>query len=140
METSSKNSRITDWVLRLIPVAILVMAIPPKFAADPAAVSLFSALGAEPFGRVATAVFETLAIILLLVPGTVVFGGLLVAGLMSGAILSHFVVLGIFLDGDPSMFMMATVAFASGLVLMWRRRCEIPLLSQFVRSCRSPVT
>jgi hypothetical protein len=68
----------------------------------------------------------------------VVFGALLVAGLMSGAVLSHFVVLGVFLDGDPSMFMMALVGFAVGLVLAWRRRCEIPLLNQFVRSCQAP--
>jgi uncharacterized membrane protein YphA (DoxX/SURF4 family) len=127
-----------DWALRLIPAAILVMAIPPKFMADPAAVSLFSQLGAEPFGRVATGVFEALAVLLLLCPGTVVFGALLVAGLMSGAVLSHFVVLGVFLDGDPSMFMMALVGFAVGLVLAWRRRCEIPLLNQFVRSCQAP--
>jgi len=57
---------------------------------------------------------------------------------MSGAILSHFVVLGIFLDGDPSMFVMAIAAFSSGLALAWRRRCEIPLLNQFVRSCQAP--
>ncbi len=139
MEASTKNSRITDWALRLVPAAILLMAIPPKFTADPAAVSLFSQLGAEPFGRLATGVFETLAVLLLLFPATVVFGGLLVAGLMSGAILSHFVVLGIVLDGDPSMFMMATVAFATSLVLAWRRRCEIPLLNQFVRSCQAPM-
>jgi hypothetical protein len=138
MEASTKNSRITDWALRLIPAAILVMAIPPKFMADPAAVSLFSQLGAEPFGRIATGVFESLAVLMLLFPGTVVFGGLLVAGLMSGAVLSHFVVLGISLDGDPSMFVMALVAFTGGLVLTWRRRCEIPLLNQFVRSCQAP--
>lgn len=138
MVASTKSSRITDWALRLVPAAILLMAIPPKFTADPAAVALFSQLGGEPFGRVATGVFESLAVLMLLFPSTVIFGGLLVAGLMSGAILSHFVVLGISLDGDPSMFMMAIVAFSGGMALAWRRRCEIPLLNQFVRSCQAP--
>jgi putative oxidoreductase len=138
MVTSSKSSRITDWALRLVPVAILIMAIPPKFTADPGAVALFSQLGSEPFGRIGTGMYESLAVLLLLIPGTVVFGGLLLAGLMSGAILSHLVILGVFLDGDPSMFIMAVVALSSSLALVWRRRCEIPLLNQFVRSCQAP--
>jgi len=131
--STQKNSRITDWALRLIPAAILAMAIPAKFIADPGAVAIFSQLEAEPFGRVATGIFESLAVILLLVPRTTIYGALLAAGLMSGAILAHLTVLGLALQGDPSMSIMAVTAFATSVSLAWRRRLEIPLVSQFVR-------
>ena len=100
---------------------------------------VFTALGAEPFGRVATGGFESLAVLLLLLPPTVIYGGLLTMGLMTGAILAHLLVLGVAPGGDPSMFLMALAAFSVSVALVWRRRVEIPLLSQFVRSGETPV-
>jgi hypothetical protein len=139
MAAKIKNSGIVDWAFRLVPAAILALAVPAKFAADPGAVAIFTQLDAEPFGRIATGVFESAAVILLLLPATAIYGGLLAAGLMSGAILSHLAVIGLAPGGDPSMFTMAVVAFVTALALIWRRRVEIPLLSQFVRSGQAPV-
>lgn len=139
MAAKIKNSGIADWALRLVPAAILALAVPAKFAGDPGAVAIFTQLDAEPFGRIATGVFESAAVILLLLPWTAIYGGLLAAGLMSGAILSHLAVIGLAPSGDPSMFTMAVVAFSTALALIWRRRVEIPLLSQFVRSGQAPV-
>jgi hypothetical protein len=139
MAAKIKNSGIVDWAFRLVPAAILALAVPAKFAAEPGAVAIFTQLDAEPFGRIATGVFESAAVILLLLPATAIYGGLLAAGLMSGAILSHLAVIGLAPGGDPSMFTMAVVAFATALALIWRRRVEIPLLSQFVRSGQAPV-
>ena len=139
MAAKIRNTGIIDWALRLVPAAILLMAVPGKFTADPAAVGLFTALDAEPFGRLATAGFESLAVLLLLLPPTVIFGALLAAGLMTGAIVAHIAVLGVAPGGDPSMFLMALVAFSSAMALAWRRKLEIPLVSQFVRSGQAPV-
>ena len=131
MAARLSKSELTDWALRLAPAAILAMAVPAKFIGDPGAVAVFTQLGAEPFGRLATAGFESLAVVLLLIPGLTIYGALLAAGLMSGAILSHLVVLGVAPGGDPSMFAMAVAAFLTAGALIWRRRREIPLIGQF---------
>lgn len=123
-----KSARRKSWIAQIIVAVILGMAIPGKFTGDPIAISIFEQLGVEPFGRVAAGIFESLAVILVLVPATAVFGALLAVGLMIGAILSHLTVLGIAIDGDPSLFGMALVAFAASLALVWLRRRDIPLM------------
>jgi MYXO-CTERM domain-containing protein len=138
MGERSRNSGIADWALRLVPAAILILAIPGKFAADPAAVAMFTELGAEPFGRWATGFFEVVAVLLLLLPATSVFGGLLAAGLMSGALLAHLTVLGVAPGGDPTLFVMALASFVAALALVWRRRRQIPVLGQLGRSGEAP--
>lgn len=127
------KSGMTDLGLRLVIAAILGLAIPGKFAGDPGAVAVFSQLGAEPLGRLATGVFESLAVLMLLIPGLVVFGAMLAAGLMSGALLAHLIVIGVAPGGDPSMFLMALAAFLAASALTWRRRREIPVIGQFGR-------
>ena len=121
-----------DRALRLVPALILLTAIPAKFVAAPEAVAVFGQLGAEPLGRIATGVFESIAVVLLLAPPTVVYGALLVAGLMTGAIGAHLTVLGLAPSGDPSMFLMAVAAFVCATTLLWRRRRQIPLVGQFL--------
>jgi uncharacterized membrane protein YphA (DoxX/SURF4 family) len=128
------RSGIADWSLRLVPAAILAIAVPAKFIGDPGTVAIFTQLGAEPTGRVATGVFELVAVVLLLVPGVTIYGALFTAGLMSGAILSHLAVLGVAPDGDPSMFVMAAVAFMAASSTVWHRRREIPLIGKYGRA------
>ncbi len=127
-----RRAKITTWSAQLVAAAIFGMAAPAKFMADPSAVAIFERLGAEPMGRLATGSFEVLAIILLLIPATARFGGILGAALMAGAIFSHVTVLGISIDGDPSMFMMASVALVASLTVVWTRRASIPGLSTVV--------
>jgi uncharacterized membrane protein YphA (DoxX/SURF4 family) len=137
---SNPRSNSLDWALRLVPALILVAAIPAKFTAGQGAVDVFHQLGAEPYGRIATGIFESLAVLMLLLPPAVVYGALLTLGLMTGALLSHFMVLGVAPGGDPSMFLMASVAFLCALALSWRRRREIPVVSQFMDPDRAPTT
>jgi len=129
------HARKISWFGQIVAAAILGVALPGKFLADPAAVGVFQQLGAEPLGRWATGGFEAIAVVLLLVPVTAVYGGLLTAGLMVGAILSHLAVLGVAPDGDPSMFVMAVVAFLAGAGVAWIRRCELPLIGARGGSC-----
>ena len=133
------KSGMTDWGLRLVLVAILGLAVPAKFTADPGVVAVFTQLDAEPFGRLATGIFESVAVVLLLVPGLTVFGALLAAGLMSGALLAHLTTLGIAPGGDASMFSLAAAAFLAAAVLVWCRRREIPLIGQFGRTGEAPL-
>jgi len=122
------RARIAAWAMQLVAVAILAMTLPFKYTAAEETVRLFDTLGAGAAGRLGTAVMETLAVALLLVPRTAAVGAALTVGLMTGAILSHVLVLGIVWDGDASLFTMAVVAYAAGLGALWLRRRELPLL------------
>lgn len=86
--------KVITWILRLVPAIILLQTLFFKFTAAPESVEIFTRLGMEPYGRIGTGIAELIAAILLLVPRTSVYGALLGAGLMVGAIGSHFTKLG----------------------------------------------
>src|SRR5438094_8730045 len=86
---------LTSWAMRLIAAVILLQTLFFKFSAAKESVYIFSTLGAEPWGRIGSGVFELVAAVLLLIPGTVPLGALLSLAAACGAILSHLAKLGI---------------------------------------------
>lgn len=137
---------IISWILQLVLVFILGQSLFFKFTAAPETVALFEVLGAEPFGRIATAIAELICIILLLVPKTTVIGAIASVGVISGAIIAHITKLGISIDPialekpniapleGPTLFMMAVIVFVGGLAIIAIRRTQIPILgSKFAR-------
>ena len=118
-----------DWILRLVPAAILGQTLPFKLAGAELPVWIFTRLGAEPWGRLLTGGLELVAVVLLLRGATSAWGALLTLGLMGGAIMSHLAVLGIEVQGDGGgLFALANVAGLFTLALAWRRRRELPLI------------
>ena len=109
---------------------ILAITLPYKFSGAEETVRLFDALGAGAVGMYGTAILETVAVALLLTPRLAVLGGALTVGLLSGAVFSHLTVLGILWDGDASLFTMAVVGLASGLVVTWLRRRQLPVVGR----------
>lgn len=106
-----------SWIFRLTAAVILVQTLYFKFSAHPESVELFTKLGIEPWGRVATGVIELLASILLLIPSTVFIGAILGVGLMSGAIVSHLTIIGIESKGDGGeLFILAIVTLLSCII------------------------
>jgi len=93
----SKNQNIASWVVRVIAAVIFLFPVGaiPKLMGDPYAVELFNQLGAGDAGRYGVASMELLAAILLIVPKTVVYGGILGVFIMLGAIASHLFKLGV---------------------------------------------
>jgi uncharacterized membrane protein YphA (DoxX/SURF4 family) len=124
--TLPRRSAIVSWVAQLVAAGILAMASFFKLTSAPDSIALFERLGAEPWGRYAVGLFEAVTVILLLLPGTAALGGLLAVGLMAGAILTHLSVLGIAIDGDPSLFVMALITFAAGGIVAVLRRGDLP--------------
>jgi hypothetical protein len=116
------------WIAQIVAAAILAMTLPFKFSGAEETVRLFDALGAGAAGRIGSAVVETIAVLMLLTPRLAALGGLLTLGIMSGAILSHFFILGIVWDGDASLFTMAVIAFVAAAVVVWQRRRELPII------------
>lgn len=75
-----KNCRthtIASWILQLIAAAILAQTLFFKFSGAEESKFIFTTLGVEPWGRVASGCAELVAVILLLAPRTVTLGALL---------------------------------------------------------------
>ncbi len=74
----------------------------------------------EPWGRIGSGAAELLASILLLVPGTIVMGALLAAGIMFGALAAHLFILGIEVRGDGGqLFIYALVVLFASIILLF---------------------
>jgi len=117
------------WVLRIVPAVILLQTLFFKFTAAPESVYIFSKLGAEPYGRIGSGVFELIAALLLLFPRTTLLGAILGLGVMAGAIFSHLTVLGIEVQGDHGqLFIYALVTAICCAVLIFILRDKIPAL------------
>ena len=107
-------------VVKLITAGLILFTVPVKFSGQPESIELFTQLGSnpitsllafggEPTGRYVVATLELVAGILVLVPKTSLFGGLMIMGLMAGAFVTHALVLGF-----GGMFPIAVTAFVFG--------------------------
>lgn len=130
----SRAYRIADWGLRALVAAILFQTLFFKFTGAAESVYIFSKLGLEPWGRIASGIVELVAVILLLIPGAAAIGSIISLGVIGGAIMSHLTRLGIVVinsDGSSDggfLFTLAVIVFvASGVILIMHRR-EVPIV------------
>jgi len=122
-------SAIGIWVLPLLAAVILLQTLYFKFSAAPESIYIFSKLGMEPWGRIGTGILELIAGILLLIPGTTVFGALLAIGLMTGAIFFHLTKLGISVQNDGGqLFIYALFVFVSCIALVIIHRNDLTVI------------
>src|SRR5262245_16716357 len=98
-----KAHTIVSWILQLLAAAILAQTLFFKFSGAAESKYIFTTVGAEPWGRVATGCVELVAVILLLIPRFVSLGALLSCGLMLGAIGAHLTRLGIVVQNDGGL-------------------------------------
>lgn len=121
------------WLPRLLAAGILLQTLYFKFTGAPESVYIFTQVGAEPEGRIASGVAELVVALLLLVrPG---LGGMLGALVMGGAIASHLGPLGIVVadaaNGVESdgglLFGLAVVTFLCCVTVAWfdRKHCTL---------------
>jgi hypothetical protein len=131
----STGEAAVSWVLQLIVAGILLQTLFFKFTGAEESVYIFTALGAEPWGRIGSGVVELVASILLLVPATIPLGAILSIGVISGAILSHLAILGIEIKGDGGLlFWLAVTVFVLSLAILAVRRSQIPIVGRLVWS------
>jgi uncharacterized membrane protein YphA (DoxX/SURF4 family) len=129
-ETSVAIS-VLSWALRITAAVILLQTLFFKFTAAPESVYIFTKVGAEPWGRIGSGVVELIAAILILMPRFTWLGSLLALGVMAGAILSHFTVLGIEVEGDKGLlFALALIVFISSAANLLLHRSEIPVIGR----------
>ncbi|MEM7587352.1 MAG: DoxX family protein [Acidobacteriota bacterium] len=129
MSQLTTNQTRISWVAQLAAAVIYLQTLFFKFTGAPESIYIFEQLGAEPWGRLASGVFELVVSVLLLVPATAAVGSVLSLGMISGAIVSHFTVLGIEVQGDGgTLFILACVVFIASAVVLFLRRRELPVV------------
>lgn len=107
------------WVLRILAALIMLQTLYFKFSASPESVYIFSRVGMEPWGRIATGILELIASILILYPRTTYVGAILALFIMAGAIWFHFTKLGISVMNDKGqLFIYALLVLISSLLLL----------------------
>src|SRR5213596_318688 len=102
MNHRSRAQTVLSWFLQLAVAGILLQTLFFKFTGADESVFIFTTVGQfvhfpsfEPWGRIGSGVVELIASLMLLVPPAAPFGAILTMGTMSGAILSHLLILGI---------------------------------------------
>ena len=127
----SGKARIVSWILQLVIAALLGMTMLAKFTSAPEAVTLFSSLGVEPWGRYTVAVIELIGVLLILIPWTAPVGSVFAMGFGVGAMLTHILPTGVgieFNDDGGTMFTMAIILFVASTVTAVLRRKQIPVI------------
>ena len=114
------------WLLKLTVAIILVQTLYFKFTASEESVYIFSALGIEPYGRIGTGIAELIAVILILIPRTSLFGAIMGCGVMVGAIFAHLFVLGIEVKNDGgTLFILALITFLCCITLVFKDKTKV---------------
>jgi putative oxidoreductase len=111
----SKALNITLWVVQVLAAAMFLMAGGNKLAGNPQMVGMFQAIGIGQWFRFLTGSLEVLGGVLLLIPALSGLGGLLLTGVMVGAVATHLFIIG----GNPTM---AIVLLAASAFIAWNRR------------------
>ena len=125
----SRTTVLLSWIAQLVAAVILLQTLFFKFSGAAESRFIFSTLGVEPWGRIASGVFELIAALLLLYPRSAALGGLLAMGVMAGAILAHVFVLGLEIQGDGGLlFALALAVFLCGAAVVYLRRVELPIV------------
>jgi hypothetical protein len=127
----------TSWILRLIVAVILLQTLFFKFSAAKESIYIFSTLGAEPWGRIASGIFELIASILLFIPSTTTVGAAMALAATGSAILFHLTRLGIALTpvGDHGeLFALAVLVTLCSMAILLLHRQELPLVGRSFRT------
>ncbi|MCF8321980.1 MAG: DoxX family protein [Flavobacterium sp.] len=120
-------------LLRIIIAVIFLQTLYFKFTAHPDSVHIFQSLGIEPYGRIGLGIIELITSFLIFIPRTKIIGVFLSLGIISGAIFSHFLVIGTNVEGDGGkLFLLAIVVFLSAISLIILYKNEVISLINIV--------
>lgn len=117
-------------IIRVVAAIILLQTLYFKFSGASESIYIFTKVGMEPWGRIASAIVELIAAVLLIIPRTAWLGALLALGVMSGAIFFHLTLLGIEVQNDNGLlFILALIVFFSSILTLFLYRKKIPYIN-----------
>lgn len=131
-----KLKPIVYWIARLVAAAIMLQTLYFKFTGAEESIFIFTQVHMEPWGRIGVGIFELVASVLILVNATAWMGAVLALGLMGGAMMMHFTILGIEVQGDGGqLFLYAVlVSVCSAVVLLYNKNKIIDLIKNFPKA------
>jgi uncharacterized membrane protein YphA (DoxX/SURF4 family) len=107
-----KSKNLLLWACRIVAAVIMLQTLYYKLTAASESVYIFTQVGMEPEGRIATAIVELLASILILIPRTALIGAVLGLIIMIGAIATHVGILGIEVMNDGGQLFIYAIIVA----------------------------
>ncbi len=122
--SNPKGPMIVSWVAQIVAAGILGMAGVTKLTGN--AAELASELPGGSAAVMGIGALEVVAVLLLLIPKLAVFGALLAAGLMGGALVSHATILGFSGDLGGMWVLAVVVLLAAGVALAIRSKQILP--------------
>lgn len=115
-----------ETALRLLSSLILAQTLWFKFSGGSESVWIFTQLGVEPWGRIASGAVEAIAAVLFLSERYSVMAALIALPTMVAAIMAHIFVLGIVVMNDGGLlFALATFILCSAIFLLVRNRHKL---------------
>ena len=119
--TQGKASNIALWTLQVLVALAFIAAGSGKLLGTADMIALFDAVGVGQWFRYVTGSLELLGALLLIVPGKTVFGAVLLACVMAGAVVAHLTVL----QTAPTA---PLVLFGLTALIAWGRRTQLARL------------
>ncbi|WP_434113239.1 DoxX family protein [Paraburkholderia caffeinilytica] len=126
-QTRSRGKTITLWTLQILVAAAFIGAGSAKLASAPMMVQIFDHIGVGQWFRYVTGIVEVAGGIMVLLPRTAPFGGVLLAVTMACAICVHLLRIG----GNPAP---AFVLLVLSAAIAWLRRDQLASLLSSARS------
>ena len=119
-----KSKNLLLWACRIVAALIMLQTLYFKFTGSAESVYIFSQVGMEPVGRIATGIADLIASVLILIPKTSLIGATLSLIIMIGALATHISILGIEVmnDGGQLFIYAIIVALASLYVILRHTR------------------
>jgi putative oxidoreductase len=118
LATPGKALNIVLWTLQVLVALAFVAAGSGKLLGSPDMIALFGVVGIGQWFRYVTGSLEVLGALLLVVPGKTVFGAVLLACVMGGAVVAHLTVL----HTAPTA---PLVLLALTAMMAWGRRSQL---------------
>ena len=125
----TRSALIVSWTLQLLVAGIFFQTLFFKFTGAEESVYIFSTLGIEPWGRIASGLAELIVVALILYPPTAAVGALLGLGVISGALISHTRLGLVVRDDGGLLFALAVTVFVASAAVLYLRRSELTVLA-----------
>ncbi|CAB3707045.1 hypothetical protein LMG24238_03957 [Paraburkholderia sediminicola] len=131
-QTRSRGKTITLWTLQILVAAAFIGAGSAKLASAPMMVQIFDHIGVGQWFRYVTGIVEVVGGIMVLIPRSAPFGGVLLATTMACAICVHLLRIG----GNPAP---AFVLLVLSAAIVWLRRDQLASLLSSTHSTSTSV-
>jgi len=121
-----KTRGVIYWLARIVAAIIMLQTLYFKFSGSPESIYIFTTVGMEPWGRIATGILELAASLMLMAGATAWLGAALALGLMAGAIGMHLTILGIEVMHDGGqLFLYALIVAVCTVLILWHDKTKV---------------